>query len=160
LKGTEWDGYSISIIDDANDVAADDNEFVILNTEDKTLEIHIDDGVSTLDDILGAINDDSYVSQYFKADAFGDADGTTVITLANSEYNTDDRTTTGGLVDAGTLIINLETDENGVVKTTANDLIAFFDDPSQFITDTNRANAVLAELQARGISVSNAEGSD
>lgn len=160
LKGTEWDGYSISIIDDANVVAADDNEFVILNKEDKTLEIHIDDGVSTLDDILGAINNDSYVSQYFKADAFGDADGTAVITLANSEYNTDDRTTTGGLVDAGTLIINLETDENGVVKTTANDLIAFFDDPSQFITDTNRANAVLAELQARGISVSNAEGSD
>jgi flagellin-like hook-associated protein FlgL len=160
LKGTKFDGYSVVIQDSADVQAVNNNEFVVLDNENKTLTINIEDGVSTLGDVLGAINNDSYASEYFQASALGNADGTAVITLATSAYNTAGRTTSGGLVDAGTLIVNLETDENGVIKTTANDLIAFFNDPSSKISDSGRAAAVLAELKTRGISLSNAEGSD
>ncbi len=160
LKGTDYDGYTVVIQDSADVQAANDNEFVVLDKENKTLTINIEDGVSTLGDVLGAINNDSYASEVFQADALGNADGTAVITLATSDYNTANNETAGGLVDAGTLIINLETDENGIVKTTANDLIEFFNDPSSKISDSGRAAEVLAELTKRGISLSNAEGSD
>jgi flagellin-like hook-associated protein FlgL len=158
LKGTDWDGYSVSIVDDSDVVAANNNEFAVLDKENKTLTIHIDDTNSNTNDILGAINNDEYISQFFSASNFGSSTGAAAITLANSGFSNND--TAGGLVDAGTLVINLETDENGIVKTTANDLIKFFNDPSQFISDNTEAAAALAELTARGISVSNAEGSD
>lgn len=159
LKGTDYDGYSVSIVNNA-DVTGGANEFAVLDKENKTITVNIDDTVSTLADVLGAINNDEYVGEVFNAEALGDADGTSVITLATSAYNTAGRTTEGGLEDAGTLIVNLETDANGIVKTTANDLIAFFNDPSSKISDSGRAAAVLAELTSRGISLSNAEGSD
>jgi flagellin-like hook-associated protein FlgL len=47
---------------------------------------------------------------------------------------------------SGMLVVNLETDANGIVKTTANDLVRFFDNPS-----TDEAKAVLDKY---GISVS------
>jgi flagellin-like hook-associated protein FlgL len=159
LKGTEFDGYTISIVNNADVVAANDNEFVVLDKENKTLTINIDDTASEVTDIIDAINNDTYVSQYFQADLYGSATGAGAVTLATSNFDLSGKTS-GGLVDAGTLIINLETDENGIIKTTANDLIAFFDDPSKFISDSGRAATVLAELTARGISLSNAEGSD
>jgi flagellin len=159
LKGSEYDGYTVSIIDDTDVVGASNNEFAVLDKENKTLEIHIDDTVSTTNDILGAINNDEYVSQFFSASNFGSSTGAAAITLATSNFSSTSQTS-GGLTDAGTLIINLETDANGIVKTTANDLIAFFNDPSEFISDSTEAAAALAELTARGISISNAEGSD
>ena len=54
-------------------------------------------------------------------------------------------TTSGGVVSQGYLVINLETDENGIVKTTANDLVKFFNDPS-----TEESKTILDRL---GISV-------
>lgn len=156
FKGADYDGYTINIVDNANVVAADDEEFVVLDQENKTLTVHIDNGVSTAQDVIDAINNDDLVSGLFEAKNFGASDGTGVVTIANLTLGK----TSGGLQDAGTLVINLETDENGVVQTTANDLIAFFNDPSQFISDAGQAAATLAELQARGISVTNAEGSD
>ena len=54
-------------------------------------------------------------------------------------------TTSGGIADPGYLVIHLETDENGIVRTTANDLVKFFNDPS---TDESRA-----VLERWGISV-------
>lgn len=59
--------------------------------------------------------------------------------------------TAGGIVSQGTVLIHLETDTNGVVKTTANDLVRFFDDPS-----SEQAQEVLDRL---GISVSNIDPS-
>ena len=46
--------------------------------------------------------------------------------------------TSGGIVSPGHLVIHLETDENGIIKTTANDLVKFFNDPS-----TEESKAVL-----------------
>ncbi|MDR3196803.1 MAG: hypothetical protein LBU34_02940 [Planctomycetaceae bacterium] len=54
--------------------------------------------------------------------------------------------TSGGLVSPGTVLVRLETDTNGLVKTTANDLVRFFNDPS-----TEESKQVLDRL---GISVS------
>ncbi len=52
----------------------------------------------------------------------------------------------GGLVEPGTLVVHLETDVNGNVKTTAADLVRFFDNPT-----SEESKAVLEQL---GISVS------
>ncbi|MDR2755795.1 MAG: hypothetical protein LBC20_08830 [Planctomycetaceae bacterium] len=54
--------------------------------------------------------------------------------------------TSGGLISSGTVLVHLETDTNGLVKTTANDLVRFFNDPS-----TEESKQVLDRL---GISVS------
>ncbi len=52
----------------------------------------------------------------------------------------------GGLIDQGLLVINLETDVNGNIRTTAADLVKYFDKPT-----SEEAKAVLGRL---GISVS------
>ncbi|MDR1924694.1 MAG: hypothetical protein LBQ66_09985 [Planctomycetaceae bacterium] len=54
--------------------------------------------------------------------------------------------TTGGLVSSGTVTIHLETGSDGIVRTTANDLVKFFNDPP-----TEEAKIILDKL---GISVS------
>jgi flagellin-like hook-associated protein FlgL len=147
-KGGDYDGYTINIVDNANVAAASNEEFVVLDKENKTLTVHIEDGVSTAQDIIDTINNDTYVNQFFEADNFGTSTGAGVVTVADLTLGD----TTGGLVSPGTLIINLETDENGIIKTTANDLIDFFNDPNDAPT--------LATLTELGISVTNAEGSD
>ncbi|RCS47726.1 flagellin [Bremerella cremea] len=157
LKGSEYDGYTVSVVDNAN-VTGATNEYVILDKENKTLTINIDDTVSTAQDIIDAVNNDAYVSQFFGAENFGSSDGSDAVTIADLTVPTGG--TSGGITSEGTLIVNLETDENGIVKTTANDLIAFFDDPSQFISDPSDAADALAELTTRGISVTNSGGSD
>ncbi|PQO35396.1 flagellin [Blastopirellula marina] len=156
LKGTEYDGYSISFVDDANLTGGGD-EFVVLDKENKTIAIHAVDGASTAQDVVDAVNNDTYVGDYFKAANFGSSDGSDVLDFSELTIPAE---TTGGLVSEGTLIINLETDEDGNIKTTANDLIAFFDDPSQFISDAGEAASTLAYLQDRGISITNVGGSD
>ncbi|TWT34950.1 flagellin [Blastopirellula retiformator] len=157
LKGVESDGYAISFVDDVNLVGGGD-EFVVLDRENKTIVIHAVEGTSTAQNVVDAINNDNYVSDYFEADNFGTSDGSDVL----DDYTelTIPAETTGGFVSDGTLIINLETDEDGDIKTTANDLIAFFDDPSLFISDAGQAASALAYLQERGISVTNVGGSD
>ncbi|MFI4874079.1 MAG: flagellin, partial [Blastopirellula sp. JB062] len=161
LKGTEYDGYTISFVDDAKVTGggADGggNEYAVLDKENKTLTLHIEDGVTTAENLQDAINNDAYVSQFFNAENFGSSDGSDALTIADLTIPTG---TTGGLVSEGTLIVNLETDADGNIKTTANDLIAFFDDPSQFIADGTEAANTLAYLQDRGISVTNVSGSD
>ncbi len=155
FAGSEYDGYTVSVLDDAN-VTAGVDEYAVLDKANKTLKIYIDDTNSTAQNIIDVINNDSLVSDFFEAENFGTSTGAAAVTIANLTLGA----TAGGVSDPGTLIINLETDENGVIQTTANDLIAFFDDPSDFISDSGEAAAALAELTARGISVTNAEGSN
>jgi len=60
-------------------------------------------------------------------------------TFASANYvgiNAQMGETAGGTASPGYLVIHLETDENGIVRTTANDLVKFFDNPS---TDESRA---------------------
>jgi len=155
LKGTEYDGYTIDLIDSAT-VTGGAGEHVVLDRENKTLQVYIDDTVTTAQNVVDAINNDAYASEFFEADNFGTSTGATAITLANVT----ETSTSGGLVSEGTLIVNLETDSNGVVQTTADDLIAFFDDPSSFISDSAEAAAAASYLSDRGISITNSDGSD
>jgi len=88
---------------------------------------------------------DSYANKYFFAQNFGTSNGSGLFnfTADNNKLNT-----SGGVTSEGTLIVKLATSSTGVVTTTANDLINYFNDS---------ANAAL--LSSLGISVSNAEGS-
>ncbi|MEW4453126.1 flagellin [Bremerella sp. JC817] len=156
LKGSDYDDYTISFVDDT-DLAGGGDEYVVLDKENKTLKLYINDGTSTAQDVVDALNNDTYASDYFGAKNFGSSTGAGVVTIANFEASVD---TSGGVVSEGTLIVNLETDENGIIKTTADDLIAFFDDPSQFISDSTEATNTLNYLTDRGISVTNSGGSD
>jgi len=97
-------------------------------------------GISTL------LSGDSVASKFFFANNFGTSTGAGLIDFFNDSGRVE---TSGGIASEGTLIVNLATDANGLVTSTANDLIAYFDDP---------ANA--AALGPLGISISNAEGSD
>ncbi|MCL2347008.1 MAG: hypothetical protein FWC50_01975 [Planctomycetaceae bacterium] len=70
--------------------------------------------------------------------------------LNNPEYqgiNANMATVSGGLVNPGTLTVFLETDQNGNVKATANNLIDYFDHPA--------SDGEIALIKKLGISVSN-----
>lgn len=115
-----------------------------------TLTFRIQDGVTTASQVASLLANDDVANKYFIASNFGSSSGAGVIDVANDTASTNHVTlTSGGLKDAGTLVVNLATDANGLVTTTANDLINYFNDP---------ANA--SKLQGLGISLSNAEGSD
>jgi flagellin-like hook-associated protein FlgL len=143
-KGAEFDDIEIVI----NDVAAA-AAVAVWSPEDKKLTINADIAVGgdSVADVIGFINNNDTVSKYFRADVWGTTTGTAVLTNANFVGTV--ATTSGGVTSQGTVIVNLETDADGVIQTTANDLISYFD-------DSNNA-AMLGPL---GISVANAEGSD
>lgn len=141
-KGTEYDGYTIEIKDNANVTAG--NEFSVLDRDNKKITIHIDSGNTTAAQVVTAVNGNSLVSSVFEAANFGSSTGAAAIT-AGSPITL---TTAGALVDEGTLIVKLATNADGIVTTTANDLISFFNDS---------ANA--ATLSPFGVSVTNAQGS-
>jgi len=104
-------------------------EIVELNSDDTGSDLTgLDGGFDQTYNFAGGLGTDS------------DGDGV-------PDASANDVVTSGGRGES--LIINLATDANGLVTTTANDLIAFFDDP---------ANSLLVD--DFGISVSNAEGSD
>ncbi|MEX1040964.1 MAG: flagellin [Pirellulaceae bacterium] len=150
FDGTEFDGYTFEFADNAAVTAG--NEFVVMDRESKTITVNIEDGVSTADEIVDALNADSYVSEFFQAENFGTSDGSGTFTVANLD---DIAETSGGLVSEGTLIVTLGTDASGLVTTTANDLVEFFNDPSKFIDDSTEAADVASTLEARGISLTN-----
>jgi flagellin-like hook-associated protein FlgL len=143
-KGAEYDDIEIVIADVAAAAAV-----AVWSPEDKKLTINVDiaAGGDTVGDVIGFINNNDTVSKYFRAEVWGATADTAVLTNANFVGTV--ATTSGGVTSEGTVIVNLETDANGVIQTTANDLISYFDDS---------ANA--ATLSSLGISISNASGSD
>ncbi len=147
-KGAQYDDIEI-VMQDSGAVAVD--EVAIWDPMTKKLTITADIAVGTGDTIntvLNLINNNDTVSQYFRAELWGTTVGTAQ--LENANFTGTVATTSGGVVSDGTVIINLETDANGVIQTTADDLVTFFDDTTSH----------TAAFQALQISVSNAEGSD
>ena len=114
--------------------------------ENKTITIDADLGLDTVQDVLDYINNDEILSNYFRADVWGSSD-TTALTVADYASKTVG-TTSGGVISEGTVTVNLATDEDGIITTTAQDLIDYFDEDP---------DGVVAEL---GISISNVAGSD
>ena len=146
-KGAEYDDVEIVIAD----VAAADT-VAVWDPESKKLTLNIDIGgvPDTLADVIGYVNNNDAVSKYFRAELWGTTDDTAPFTAASVGLVGTVATTSGGVVSDGTVIVNLETDANGVIQTTASDLVAYFDDTANHST----------AFKALKISVSNAEGSD
>ncbi|MBX7166521.1 MAG: flagellin [Pirellulales bacterium] len=140
-KGSEFDGVTIRYTNGGTNT-------VVYDPEGKTLTFDVTHGVTTAANIKTILDSDAYASQFFTVSYTGNSNGSGVIT-ANDDAAANRAVTSGGVSSEGTLIVNLETDANGLVKTTANDLIDFFNAP---------ANA--SALSGLGISVSNAGGSD
>jgi len=141
-KGSEYDDVEIVFVDST----ATANNYATWDPQAKKLTLAVDLDTDKAQVIVDLINTtDSEVSKFWRARAFGTSDLDTVVTDAAGTV----ATTSGGVASEGTVVVNLETDADGLVTTTAQDLIDYFDDT------TNSAT-----LSSLGISVSNAEGSD
>lgn len=115
-----------------------------------TLTFRIQDGVTTANDVTALLANDDVANKYFLASTFAGSSGAGTIDVATDTATTRKVTLTGGgQTDTGTLIVKLATDANGLVTTKANDLIAYFNDPTNAET-----------LGGLGISLSNAGESD
>ncbi len=140
FKGKEYDDVNI-VFNDSTDGT------VVWDAEGKTLTFNVDiTGGVTAAQVVNLLNNDSYAGKFFRATHFGTSDGSGNI---HASMTGTLATTSGGVVSEGTILIHLATTADGVVTTTAQDLIDYFNNP---------ANA--AALAPLGISVSNAEGSD
>jgi len=139
-KGDAFDDVTVRFTNGGTDT-------VVFDPEGKSLTFDITQGTTTAANIKTILDGDSYASQFFTVAQTGNSDGSGTIDAAD-DAAANRATTSGGVVSEGTVIVNLATDSNGLVQTTANDLIGFFDDP---------ANSSLSSL---GISLANAEGSD
>ncbi len=141
-KGDEFDDVKVEINNSATEVA-------VWDAQTKTLTLNVNlGGASTLQDVINLVNNNANVSKYFRAEAWGLADGTA--TFSDTDLDTASVTMSGGVKSEGSLIVNLETNAAGLVQTTANDLIDFFNDTA----------AHSADFAALGLSLSNVEGSD
>ncbi|MDR2644052.1 MAG: hypothetical protein LBC74_14825 [Planctomycetaceae bacterium] len=106
-------------------------------------------GAFTMNDLVQMVENDALLGQRFTVIPQSGYDKSNPPKFTNEAYigiNAELGKTSGGLISAGTVVVHLETDANGIVKTTANDLVKFFNDPP-----TDDAKAVLDKL---GISVS------
>ena len=142
-KGSAYDDIEIVMLD-----VAPGAEVAVWDPESKKLTISLDNALDTMADVIGYINGNDAVSTFFKAELWGNTDGTVVVTDTN--FTGTVATTSGGVVSEGTVIVNLETDADGVVQTSAAELITYFDDTANH----------SAAFKALGLSASNAEGSD
>jgi flagellin-like hook-associated protein FlgL len=103
----------------------------------------------SMEDLKKLVADDPFISSRFSVVPLTFYDPNQPPTFSDSGYRGIDAQigkTSGGLISSGTVLVHLETDSNGLVKTTANDLVRFFNDPS-----TSESKEVLNRL---GISVS------
>jgi flagellin-like hook-associated protein FlgL len=107
------------------------------------------DGAFTMNDLVALVESDQIVGERFIVVPQSGYDTTDPPAFKNEAYvgiNSEVGKMSGGLISAGTVVIHLETDANGIVKTTANELVKFFNDPT-----TLESQAALDKL---GISVS------
>lgn len=84
-------------------------------------------------DMKSMIESDPILSRDFVFTPLQNYDALNPPRFANEAYigiNSEVGKFSGGLVEEGMLVVNLETDYNGIIKTTANDLVKFFANPS------------------------------
>ena len=142
-KGEEFDDVNVVINQSASEIAVWDAQSKTL-----TLNVNLGGAPTTLQDVINLVNNNDTVSKYFRAEAWGLADGTA--NFDDSDLNGASVTMSGGVKSEGSVVINLETNAAGLVQTTANDLIDYFNDTGSH----------SAEFAALGLSVTNVEGSD
>ena len=143
-KGGAYDDVAIKFAD--TDAGVQSEGFAVWDEQNKELTIFADLGaVDQVGDIVDYVNNTAGVKEYFRANTYGTADSTANVPVTPIDGKTVG-TTSGGLISEGTVIINLETDAEGTIQTTAQDLVDYFD--------------ATGGLSTLGMSVSNLQGSD
>ncbi|MDR1491332.1 MAG: hypothetical protein LBT05_01220 [Planctomycetaceae bacterium] len=149
-----YDGYAIRFVDSTGN---SDGESVTIDDANSSIVFRIDFAGRLNDPLREPINmqelqtlfDESEAGKAFHFAPLQTYDPSNPPKLENSEYagiNAAMGKVEGGLVDSGVLTVFLETDKDGLVKTTANDLIEYFDHPATL--------EEISLLQQLGISVS------
>ena len=141
-KGAEYDDVTIKFASDTGLTVG--LGFAIWDEENKEITIYADQGADTVQDVMDYINNDEVISEVFRADLWGSADSAAVLDAVTDGVTVG--TTSGGVISEGTITVNLATDEDGIITTTAQDLIDYFDEDP---------DGVVADL---GISISNVAG--
>jgi flagellin-like hook-associated protein FlgL len=140
IPGPEGDEVKIIFRDDASEGATYDpiNKSLIISAD---FTGRGDNNPFTMEDLKQFIRENDEVANRFSViphTAYSLDDPPKFTSEAYRGGDIQMGTTSGGTVSPGILVINLETDENGIIKTTANDLVKFFDHPS-----TEESKAVL-----------------
>ena len=145
-KGSEWDDIDIVL----DNTGTDTQEYVTFDERQKTLTIVVDGGADATEVVDLINNAATPASSLFRARHVGTSTGDGAVNAITSGTVS----TSGGIVSEGAVVVKLATDTNGLVTTTANDLIDYFD--ADHSADTT-LEGNLAEL---GVSVANIGGSD
>ena len=148
--GPEGEGVKIIFRDDPNESAEYDSvsNSVIFSADFSRRAA--DGDAFSMEDLKRLVTENSEVSSRFSVLPHASYSLDKPPTFSSDAYigiNAQMGTTSGGIVSPGYLVVHLETDENGIVRTTANDLVKFFNDPS-----TAESKALLDRW---GISVAN-----
>ncbi len=164
-SGKDWNDVAIKMVQGSDDAA-------LWDPHNKELRLQIDFAARTLPpadpnykppltiaDLENLVNNDPVVGSLFEAHALRPYDPMNPPEFDATTYDTGslDNTlavTSGGLVSEGMILINLETDPDGLIRTTANDLIDFFDHPP-----TTEAATILQELKVSVSSTGESDGS-
>ena len=151
LQTGNYDGYEIKFVDSANEsVELDETNGLVVFNVDFSGRKNGDNREPINMQELQNMFDTSEAANVFLFATQQTYDPNTPPQLASDDYigiNTTMASVSGGLVDPGTLTVYLETDQNGVIKTTANDLVDYFNYPA--------SDNEIKLLQELGISISN-----
>ena len=149
-KEATYDGIDVKFVDSPDEsVAFDAVNGTVVFSIDFTGRKNAGKEINMLE-LQEMVENDPVIGDLFRFVPETSYDAKNPPKLTNDAYlgiNATMGTFSGGLVDPGILVIHLETDENGIVKTTANDLIRYFDHPS-----TQEEADLITRL---GLSVSN-----
>jgi flagellin-like hook-associated protein FlgL len=151
---SDYDGYTVRFVDSTE---SSDSESVTIDDANSSIVFRIDFADRLNDPSREPINmqelqtlfDESEAGKVFHFVPLQTYEPSTPPKFENSEYvgiNAAMGEVEGGLVDSGTLTVFLETGEDGLVKTTANDLMTYFEHPAS-VEETSL-------IQKLGISVS------
>ncbi|MHB8899730.1 MAG: flagellin [Thermoguttaceae bacterium] len=143
-KGAEYDDVTVKFAADTG--LAKGTGFAIWDAENKEITVYANQGTDDVQDVMDYINNDEVIGDVFRADLWGKADSTAVLDAITAGRTIGE--TSGGVVSEGTVTVHLATDANGLVTTTAQQLVTYFE---------NDPDSVIADL---GISASNVAGSD
>ncbi|RMF96984.1 MAG: flagellin [Planctomycetota bacterium] len=131
IAGTEFNGVTINVTDTGGAIT------LSYDHDTKTLNIGINDGVTTADQLVTAINNDARISALFTASHVGESDGSGTLSVAG--MNAAGLTLSGGV-------------DGGTVTATANDVVSAINSAAgSYVTaalaDGNNGYGTVSEFQ-------------
>lgn len=132
--GDEYDGMSVIFRDSPDESAVLDpsQNAVIISVDFTGRNQDPDRAAFNMADLQQLIARDPFLGDAFQVLPLGSYDPNDPPEFSSEDYlNIDAKlgTINGGLVQQATLVVHLETDSTGAIRTTANDLVEFFDNP-------------------------------